>query len=381
MKKVAYTDFAPAERKDIKIVNRQFESFQKDKLLNDIADTFLEVLLVLNKERQIVFANQRLFDFLGNSNWDQILSKRPGELLDCVNANKSIGGCGTTEFCSKCGAVNAILESQNGTQAISECRIRSNNGTSFDFKVCATQYEHNGNHFTIFTLTDIGGDKRRETLERTFFHDILNTAGGVFTLSSILKDNQGLKDDPEISNMIFRSSDQLVKEILSQRMLLSAELGELKLSITKINSLELIKEITELYSSLEIAKGRNILIRDTSLDIDFYSDKALIGRILGNILKNAIEASIKKETVTILCLRQKDNLVFSVQNTVYMPRSVQLQIFQRSFSTKGPGRGIGTYSMKLFAEQYLKGKIWFTTEKSTGTTFYFSIPLKTENPE
>ena len=66
---------------------------------------------------------------------------------------------------------------------------------------------------------------------------------------------------------------------------------------------------------------------------------------------------------------------------IIMPRNVQLQVFQRSFSTKGPGRGIGTYSMKLFAEQYLKGKIWFTTEKSTGTTFYFSIPLKTENPE
>mgnify|MGYP006293419399 CR=1 len=34
-------------------------------------------------------------------------------------------------------------------------------------------------------------------------------------------------------------------------------------------------------------------------------------------------------------------------------------LFKRSFSTKGVGRGIGTYSMKLFGEKYLKGKVDF----------------------
>jgi sensor histidine kinase regulating citrate/malate metabolism len=52
-----------------------------------------------------------------------------------------------------------------------------------------------------------------------------------------------------------------------------------------------------------------------------------------------------------------------------MPVDVQLQIFQRSFSTKGNGRGIGTYSIKLLTEQYLNGKVSFVSNESEGTRF------------
>ncbi|MCX6911436.1 MAG: ATP-binding protein [Verrucomicrobia bacterium] len=57
-----------------------------------------------------------------------------------------------------------------------------------------------------------------------------------------------------------------------------------------------------------------------------------------------------------------------------MPPSVQLQVFNRSFSTKGSGRGLGTYSVKLLTERYLKGKAGFTTSKEGGTTFFIILP-------
>jgi sensor histidine kinase regulating citrate/malate metabolism len=51
-----------------------------------------------------------------------------------------------------------------------------------------------------------------------------------------------------------------------------------------------------------------------------------------------------------------------------------MQIFQRSFSTKGTGRGIGTYSVKLLTEKYLQGEVSFISTKEFGTTFYITIP-------
>jgi sensor histidine kinase regulating citrate/malate metabolism len=63
-----------------------------------------------------------------------------------------------------------------------------------------------------------------------------------------------------------------------------------------------------------------------------------------------------------------------------MKREIQLQIFQRSFSTKGSGRGLGTYSIKLLTEQYLHGKAWFTSNEVEGTTFFASIPIKFLKP-
>ena len=43
-------------------------------------------------------------------NDSSILGMRPGELLDCVHAKNDSGGCGTSEFCRVCGAVNAVLQ-------------------------------------------------------------------------------------------------------------------------------------------------------------------------------------------------------------------------------------------------------------------------------
>jgi signal transduction histidine kinase len=56
-----------------------------------------------------------------------------------------------------------------------------------------------------------------------------------------------------------------------------------------------------------------------------------------------------------------------------MPREVQLQLFKRSFTTKGTGRGLGTYSMKLLTERYLKGRIAFTSSETDGTTFTVTL--------
>jgi sensor histidine kinase regulating citrate/malate metabolism len=58
-----------------------------------------------------------------------------------------------------------------------------------------------------------------------------------------------------------------------------------------------------------------------------------------------------------------------------MPEKVKLQIFNRSFSTKGIGRGIGTYSIKLITEGYLKGIVDFESAEERGTTFTIQLPL------
>jgi sensor histidine kinase regulating citrate/malate metabolism len=52
-----------------------------------------------------------------------------------------------------------------------------------------------------------------------------------------------------------------------------------------------------------------------------------------------------------------------------------LQIFQRSFSTKGAGRGLGTYSIKLLGERYLHGTVSFASSAEQGTIFQISLPL------
>jgi sensor histidine kinase regulating citrate/malate metabolism len=73
------------------------------------------------------------------------------------------------------------------------------------------------------------------------------------------------------------------------------------------------------------------------------------------------------------CKSEGTGLIFQVHNEGIIPREIQLQLFQRSFSTKGKGRGIGTYSIRLLVENYLKGKVTFVSNEDCGTNFSVEI--------
>jgi sensor histidine kinase regulating citrate/malate metabolism len=92
------------------------------------------------------------------------------------------------------------------------------------------------------------------------------------------------------------------------------------------------------------------------------------------MVKNALESSPENAVVTLGANASEKGTEFWVHNESAMPREVQLQVFQRSFSTKGEGRGLGTYSIKLLTERYLNGKVTFTSSMDDGTTFRVLIP-------
>ena len=110
-----------------------------------------------------------------------------------------------------------------------------------------------------------------------------------------------------------------------------------------IQSLELLLDIVSSYVNHRVAKSKRLHVAEDVADVRFYSDKALLNRVLGNMIKNALEATPSGETVTIGCSREQDTCIkFWVHNPTVMSESVKSQVFQRSFSTKGPGRGLGT---------------------------------------
>jgi sensor histidine kinase regulating citrate/malate metabolism len=63
-----------------------------------------------------------------------------------------------------------------------------------------------------------------------------------------------------------------------------------------------------------------------------------------------------------------------VHDAAVMPPAIQLQVFSRSFSTKGSGRGLGTYSIKLISEKYLHGQVSFVSNEKEGTRFTVRYP-------
>ena len=374
----AATAFAPAERAPKEEVLRQAESFLSDTLLCQLLDGIPEVVLILNKERQIVFSNKSLLTFLGVHERDSLCGFRPGEVLRCAHAEECEAGCGTTEFCGTCGAVTAILSSLHGNRDIQECRIiQKDSGEPMDLRVCATPFVHRDQRFTLFTVSDISHEKRREALERAFFHDILNTAGALMGYAELLQDG----DPDDVSKHweeVYRLAGMLISEIKAQKILSAAEKDELEVNPIVLSSLTILREGSSLYRQHEVARERKVQIVPNAEEFQFISDEVLVKRIIGNMIKNALEASQPGDTVTLGCRANEENVEFWVHNNSHMSRNTELQVFKRSFSTKGRGRGLGTYSMKLLGERYLKGKVSFTTSEDEGTTFTLRLPKSLE---
>ncbi len=343
-----------------------------DTLMTEVADATDAFVAILDSDREVIYANRALLEQFGGD-LKQALGQRFGELVGCRNSDSAPDGCGTTPECVECGANKAIRAVGRAPQIQEECRILRSGGDPVDLLVTVAPLDIGPQRLTLLTATDISDKKRREALERIFFHDIMNTASGVRGLSSVIQ-SAPAEERKELLGLLESASTQLVDEIAAQRQLLEAETSELVASPQKTSSHQVLREVAGIYSSHEACRGKKLSIGPSD-DVDLVTDPVLLARVLGNLTKNALEASADGNEVVIGCTSSDGTIDFTVHNPTEMPISVQRQIFQRSFSTKGSGRGLGTYSSRLLTQRYLHGDITFVSSADAGTTFTASYPV------
>lgn len=370
------TKFASPNRSSQYTLQQNHLSLNKITYLNDVFCSLSYIFCILDQNRQIVFSNDILLKKLGIESAHQVLGKRFGEAIHCRYSSVEEAGCGTSEHCRYCGATNTILKSQEtGLKATGECRIRVmvNGIESFlDVEATATPFVHDTISYTIFSIIDISEQKRKAIIEKIFYHDVMNVAGGLrgfFDIFNLLDEEERQK----YIQMGASLSQQIIEEINAQRQLLQAENKDLEIHHQPIESLAFIQQVADDLQFLDVAKGKNIVVDKDSLNVSFESDPVLLRRVLNNMVKNAFEASTDGQTVTLAVKKSDQKLKFTVHNPKFISRDIEMQVFMRTFSTKGPQRGLGTYSMKILGEQSLGGTVDFTTSEAEGTTFYIIL--------
>ena len=181
----------------------------------------------------------------------------------------------------------------------------------------------------------------------------------------------------KIISTLQKMIEKMLGQIREQKDLISAERNENKVFLhDEIHSRRLLEEIVRLYRNHDLGEKKHIYIRDRSESFSFISDQILIRRILENMMLNALEASKENDTITLESLLTKENIRISISNPAYISPEIREQIFQRAFSTKGKGRGQGTYGMKLISNRYLDGDITFVSSEDKGTCFTLILPIE-----
>lgn len=370
------TFFAPPEKADENELDFEIDIISSSPVMSGLLHTVSGLLAIVNEHRQIVALNDSFLKMLGIIDPAESLGLRPGELLNCIHCHDEPAGCGTTRYCSTCGAAIAMVASfKTGQPAEEICALSAKiNGcdTELVLNVKSQCIDIEGRRFILLFLQDITTHMHRAALERTFFHDLNNMLGILTGATELLTMNPS----SEVVDVVQKAALRLKREVDIQKFLLREESTDYKIVLQRVTTKEIIKELKTFFSSHPLCSDREIKFTLNYPDLSFSTDVTLLIRILSNMIINALEATDKNGFIKVTIEKLYESLRFSVWNEGEIPPGVAVRIFQRNFSTKAEeGRGTGTYSMKLLGEKILKGKVTFFSSAEEGTTFTFVCPL------
>lgn len=372
-KSPAPTQFAPAERATLEELCLEAEACLGHPVASFLMHALDGLVLILDTHRQVLATNDRVLEVVDPKDGSP-LGRRPGEIFGCVHHQEGPGGCGTGHACAHCGAVLAVLEAQKTNQAIhSECLLTLRHGDlteSAEFEIVASPLTVGPYQFVAVVLHDLSAVKRRDALERLFYHDVSNLMQGIRGWAELLA--SGVTTARSVAQKLAHLTDLLDRELKSHRAMAQAEHGELKPRVRVILPLEILRDVGDLLDHHALARERKVVILPAPEEF-IHTDPELLSRVVLNMALNAVEASCMGETITLSAQRKDGSLCFQVHNPGEIAEDIRSRIFQRSFSTKGTaGRGLGTYAMKLFGEGVLHGEVGFDTGAGW-TTFWIRL--------
>jgi len=371
------TYFAPAERTDVRVFRQQVEAVSSSPVMTTLLETMAGLLVVLNEDRQIVALNHAFLSTLGIADPEKVLGLRLGESLKCEHAYEKPNGCGTTAYCSTCGAAIAMMTALNENRETEQmCALTAIlDGADYDLSLLikAHPLAIGDNRWVLVIAQDVTQQQFWANLESIFFHDINNILSALNGYGEILAMDQ--PDNRDVRK-IKEAIERLQNEMALQRSLSRRRDAKYVPRNSSSSSTARIRQETGLIIQRHpAAHGKNIEEKWPDKNIKLETDALLVSRVLGNMIINALEATVDGATVRLTTRVAPEHITWEIWNNGFIPADIQKRVFQRHYSTKATfGRGLGTFSMKLFGERYLNGKVGFESSESDGTTFRFRLP-------
>ena len=185
-------------------------------------------------------------------------------------------------------------------------------------------------------------------------------------------------------SLVSRSGKQLLTIINDILDISRIESNQMILQPVHFDLNNLLDNLLISYSNEKQRTGKNDLVIELVKGISkgqfhVYCDMGRLEQILNNLLCNALKFTHSvKITFGYSC--EKENLTFYVHDTgLGISSQFQVIIFERfrqeeeTHTRKFGGTGLGLPISKGLIE-LMGGKMWLTSEKGTGSSFYFSLP-------
>jgi len=225
----------------------------------------------------------------------------------------------------------------------------------------------------------------REEFLAIVSHDLRNPINHISIAAQNLLEEP--KDVKELASAINRSAGEMLRLIQDLLDIERIAVGKLTLHYEEHDVSEIIKEAVEEFKG--DAASKEIILGAKPQDVCGYviCDRSRVMQVLSNLIGNAIKFTPAKGQICVSCARTGDEgkeVQVSVSDTGagIAPEKIKtiFERFSQIHSQDRRGIGLGLYIAKMMVEEH-PGRIWVESKLGEGSTFHFTLPLRSADPE
>ena len=381
----------------------------------------IPVGMMIIDEHGFIKRSNAIVTKLVQHDYSEIINKRPGQGLECINIQEMKHKCGYSPFCSICPIHKIFKEVMDSWQSVRGVEIQAAllvDGKEFNpwMEINAEPALINKKRFVVLSIQDVTKRKNAEReLERIskLFKNIIEHADKITneaTVADLTKSDFLVNISHEIRtymNAIIGFSQILEKENLTNEQ-------KHHIGIMRESAMHLLELINDLLDFSNIESGRmNVNIIDCSLEHTFAvleslmrpqaqakglefqiiqceqlpaqirTDPVRLRQCLVNLINNAIKFTNNGHVYVYVSLKNinnKDSICFDIEDTgIGIPIEKQQLIFEifhqidDNCINKDNSTGLGLPITKKLA-QLLNGELSLRSEVEKGSVFSLTIP-------
>jgi signal transduction histidine kinase len=217
-------------------------------------------------------------------------------------------------------------------------------------------------------------------------HDLRNPLNALLGFSELISGNsrdytsEEIQRYSKIINEAAKNIHLLVENLLEWSR---SQSGNIDYQPEKTDLRPMVLEIFKVFE-IHADKKEVKLVSEIPEDISVTADRNLLSTILRNLISNAVKFTPNGGQVRIFCEKNDSEITISVEDTGIGMSEKQLDnLFRLNDNVTMPGTseekgtGLGLLLCKEFVDMH-KGRIWASSKPKKGSTFSFTLPLKTK---
>jgi len=243
---------------------------------------------------------------------------------------------------------------------------------------------------TLIILHDVTREKEIERIKSEFVtlsaHQLRTPLSAIkWSLRMLLDEDLGklTKEQRDFIEKTYRSNERMISLINDLLNITRIEEGRHIYQFLFCDFLKIIQSVIDYYrEEMEKKKIQFEFKKPTKRLPKILADEEKIKLVIENLLNNAIRYTFSGGKIVISINLLEKEVEFKIEDTgIGIPKDEQLRVFTKFFRgvnavrLETEGSGLGLFVTKNIIDAH-GGKIGFKSEEGKGSTFYFTLPIK-----